>query len=77
MVTITDRLEGSGHHTAELFFHLAPSADPQFHMDPKLNCSVITSAISTGWNTRVPGRVVIGKWSGQCPVAFSTQIKLI
>lgn len=77
MVTITDRLEGSGHHTAELFFHLAPSADPQFHMDPKLNCSVITSAISTGWNTRVPGGVVIGKWSGQCPVAFSTQIKLI
>jgi uncharacterized heparinase superfamily protein len=77
VVTITDRIEGSGHHSVELFFHLAPGADPELHMDPKLSCSVITSAFSTGWNTRIPNRVVLGKWSGQCPVELVTRVKLV
>jgi uncharacterized heparinase superfamily protein len=77
VVTITDRLEGSGHHSAELFFHLAPNADPELHIDPKLSCSVITSAFSTGWNTRIPNRVIVGRWSGQCPVELVTRVKLV
>jgi uncharacterized heparinase superfamily protein len=77
VVTITDRLEGSGHHSAELYFHLAPNADPELYFDPKLSCSVNTSAFSTGWNTRIPNRVIVGRWSGQCPVELVTRVKLV
>ncbi len=77
VVTITDRIEGSGRHSVELFFHLAPGADPELHMDPKLSCSAIASALSTGWNTRTPNRVVLGRWYGQCPVQMVTRVKLV
>jgi uncharacterized heparinase superfamily protein len=77
VVTITDWVEGSGHHSVELFFHLAPGADPKLHIDPKLSCSVVFSVFSTGWNTRIPNQVVLGRWSGQCPVEFVTRITAI
>jgi len=75
-LNITDRLEGSGSHNAEVFFHLAPGADPNVHLDPKLSGSVGYSSYSTGWNLRVPNRVILGRWEGKCPVQFVTKISL-
>ena len=76
IVTITDRLEGSGQHTAELFYHLAPGADPKMQLDPKLSRSVVPSAYCTGFNACVPSQTIIGSWSGRCPVHFETRIDL-
>jgi Heparinase II/III-like protein/Heparinase II/III N-terminus len=76
VVTVTDSLEGSGQHNIELFFHLAPHAKPELHLDPKLSHSVLSSGYSTGFNARVPNRMVLGCWFGQCPVQFLTRIDL-
>ena len=75
-LNITDRLEGSGYHKAEVFFHLAPGADPNVHLDPQLCGSVGYSSYSTGWNLLVPNRVILGRWEGKCPVQFVTRISL-
>lgn len=73
-VLITDRLEGRGRHTVELFYHVAPGADPKIQLDPKLSCEVIPSVYSNGFNTLIPNRTVVGRWSGQCPIDFETRI---
>src|SRR6266702_3028005 len=76
LVTITDRLEGCGYHSAEVFFHLAPAANPELKLDPKLRSFVSSATFSTGWNERISNRVVIGRWSGRCPVEFVSRINL-
>jgi uncharacterized heparinase superfamily protein len=73
-VLVTDQLEGSGDHKAELFFHLAPAAAPDLQLDPKLDISIEYAPYATGWNMRIRKRVIVGRWNGQCPVEFVTRI---
>jgi hypothetical protein len=73
-VVIADRLEGQGKHMIEVFYHLAPGADPTIKLDPKLTREVISTFYCPGFNTTIPNRTVIGRWSGDCPVHFETWI---
>jgi Heparinase II/III-like protein/Heparinase II/III N-terminus len=73
---ITDRLEGRGQHTVELFYHVAPGADPKIQLDSKLMRKVIPSLYCTGFNESAPNQTVVGHWSGICPVRFETRIDL-
>jgi uncharacterized heparinase superfamily protein len=73
-VTISDRLEGIGQHFIEMFYHLAPGAEPKMQFDPKLSQSEVPSSYCTGFNTSVPNRTIVGRWSGHCPVIFETLI---
>lgn len=75
-VVITDRLEGRGEHMIELFYHVAPGAEPKIELDPKLTREVISSVYCPGFNTMVPNQTVIGRWSGVCPVHFETRIDI-
>jgi uncharacterized heparinase superfamily protein len=75
-VLITDQLEGSGRHAVEVFYHLAPGADPSIRLDANLTCEVIPSLYSTGFNESVPNQTVVGRWSGTFPVRFETRIDL-
>ncbi len=75
-VIITDRLEGRGQHTVELFYHVAPGADPKIQLDPKLIREVIPSVYCTRFNASVPNQTVVGRWSGECPLYLETQIDL-
>jgi Heparinase II/III-like protein/Heparinase II/III N-terminus len=75
-VIITDRLEGRGQHTVELFYHIAPGADPKIELDPKLIREVTPSVYSAGFNAPVPNQTVIGHWCGDCPAHFETRINL-
>jgi uncharacterized heparinase superfamily protein len=75
-VVINDQIEGRGQHTVELFFHVAPGADPNMQFDPKLIREVTPSLYCTGFNASVPNRTVIGRWSGHCPVHFETRVDL-
>lgn len=76
MILVSDRIEGRGHHSVEVFFHFAPGALADLQMDPKLSCSTECGTYSTGWNLRVPNRVLVGRWQGQCPVQFFTRMAL-
>ena len=60
----------------ELFLHVAPDADPNVQLDPKLIPEVIPSLYCTGFNASLPNRTVIGRWSGDGPVRFETRIDL-
>jgi uncharacterized heparinase superfamily protein len=75
-VVITDGLEGRGQHAVELFYHIAPGADPKVILDPKLKAELIPSAYHTGFNVSVPNRTIVGRWYGDCPVFFKTQLDL-
>jgi Heparinase II/III-like protein/Heparinase II/III N-terminus len=74
IVTVTDYLEGSGQHSVELFYHLAPGADANIQFDARFNRSVIPSVHSTGFNQLVPNQTLVGRWFGQLPVHFQTRI---
>lgn len=75
-VHVTDRLEGYGQHKAELFFHIAPGANPTVELDPCLCSSFGYTHYSTGWNLRVPNDTWVGRWAGVCPMQFTTKIRL-
>jgi uncharacterized heparinase superfamily protein len=73
---IVDWLEGHGKNHADLFLHLAPGANPQIQLDPKMTRDDCSSVYRPGFNSAVPNRTVIGRWSGECPVRFETRINL-
>ena len=73
---VTDQLEGHGWHKAEIFFHLAPDADPSIEIDPNLNGHSGYTHFSTGWNQRVLNCALVGRWAGLCPMQFVTKIRL-
>jgi len=75
-LTITDQLEGYGEHNVEVFFHLAPGAEPELLLDPKLDYSIEPCCYSVGWNSRLLNRVIIGTWRGTCPVEFVSHVRL-
>jgi len=73
---ITDSLIGRGKHTAEVFYHLAPGAHPDIHLDCRLIRREIPSVYHQGFNRSIPNRTIVGYWSGECPVHFQTTIQL-
>jgi len=73
-ITVRDRLEGSGEHTAEVFFHVAPGASPTIKLDGKLVCRTEPSCYYPSFNVTVPNTTVTGRWTGMCPVEFTTLI---
>jgi uncharacterized heparinase superfamily protein len=75
-LTVTDRLEGSGQHTVETFFHLHPDANLAISLDPKLVRTEQCTSYHPYFEVAVPKRTVAGTWSGICPVEFQTSIPL-
>ena len=75
-VILQDWLEGRGQHRAELLFHVAPGAHPRIQLDPRMIREVVASTYRPGFNSAVPNWTVVGHWSGECPVHFTTRIDL-
>ncbi|HEX4750163.1 MAG TPA: alginate lyase family protein [Bryobacteraceae bacterium] len=73
---ITDRIEGSGSHRVELFFHLHPEASPTVVLDEKLERSLIASYWHPEFGRSIPNSTLVGTWKGPCPVEFVTAIHL-
>jgi uncharacterized heparinase superfamily protein len=76
-LVVTDRMEGSGMHEIEIFFHLHPDAEVSIDLDQQLSGAVEESAWFPEFNLSIPSKTIIGRWSGQCPVQFTTRISLL
>ncbi len=73
---ICDRIEGSGEHRVEIFFHFHPGADTQISLDHKLRGSIIESHWHPEFNLSIPNKTLVGSWTGSCPVELVTRIHL-
>lgn len=73
---VTDRLEGSGEHRAEVFLHFHPEAQPSISPDAKLETTLTGTRWYPEFNRSLPNRTLIGAWRGRCPVEFVTTIHL-
>jgi uncharacterized heparinase superfamily protein len=73
---ITDTLQAKRHHNAEVYFHLHPESQVEIHLDPKLVRAEIATLWYPEFNTSIPNRTIIGRWTGTCPVQFTTRIPL-
>ncbi len=74
---ITDSIEGSDTHTVEVFFHVAPGADPScIQLDPGLTRSDESFTWHPHFDDSVPNKVVVGRYTGPLPVTFQSQVSL-
>lgn len=72
--TVTDRIEGQGRHSVDLFFHLHPEATADIRFDCKLKSKQESTFWYPEFNKAVPNRTFRGSWVGICPIEFTTQI---
>jgi hypothetical protein len=70
-------LEGSGDHTAEVFFHQHPEASVEIELDPKLKGSERATSYHPGFDKSVPQTTIVGSWSGQIPATFVSSVSLV
>ena len=76
-LVVTDRFEGAGRHTVDVFFHLVPGAGAGIVMlDPALARSVEPGTFHPQFEAAVPNEAVHGRWAGCLPVQFQSQIAL-
>lgn len=73
-VQVEDNLEGSGTHEVEVFFHIHPSGSPNITLDAKLSRTTAETTYHPGFNLSVPKMTVIGRYTGELPVAFTSHI---
>lgn len=73
-VTVSDQLEGTGEHTAEIFWHPAVNADVQVEFEAPLVRREETGWWCEGFNKKVDRPVVVGVWSGALPVELKSDL---
>jgi uncharacterized heparinase superfamily protein len=89
---ITDSLEGDGDHNINVWFHLHPDLAVsgfgqrfavlgndirvELELDPALTGSIVPGTFSPRFGVIQPNSAVVGKWSGKCPISFTTRIEL-
>jgi uncharacterized heparinase superfamily protein len=71
---VSDRIEARGKHKIEIFFHSHPQTDVQVELDDKVARHEEVGSWFPEFNRAIPGRIVIGRWSGQCPSNFVSRI---
>ena len=76
-LVIHDRIEGTGYHNIEEFFHFHPDVKPNTRLDEKLVQTIEASSWHPEFNTGVRNETVIGTWAGQCPVQFTTILPFV
>jgi uncharacterized heparinase superfamily protein len=89
---VTDTLDGSGIHSANVWFHFHPDlavrAEGQWYfgehagssagieLDSRLTGSIVTTTFNPRFGVTQQNCAVCGAWSGSCPVSFTTRILL-
>jgi uncharacterized heparinase superfamily protein len=73
---ITDTLRGRREHRAELHFHLHPDAEPKIQLDPKLTRAEESTRWYPEFNKSRTNTTIVGRWTGKCPVQFTTRIQI-
>jgi uncharacterized heparinase superfamily protein len=76
-VTVVDRLEGVGHHTAEVFWHPAPGASVEIEFDDFLSRREERGWWCAGFNLRVDRPTIVGVWRGHLPVDLTTHLRFL
>lgn len=76
LATVIDRLEGTGFHRAEIFWHLSPDAAPEIRFEDGITQGIERGTWCPGFNLRVERPVVVGRWQGALPVRLVSQIRL-
>jgi len=75
-LVIIDRLEGEGRHLVECYYHLHPGRRADVRLDSRLTRSVEHTTFHPGFDRSVPNETIVGRWSGECPVTFMTEVLL-
>jgi hypothetical protein len=73
---VTDRLEGSGLHRAELFWHVSPGATPEIEFERGIERRLERGTWCAGFNLRIERPTVVGHWQGRLPASLVTHIRL-
>src|SRR5580700_600011 len=76
-VTVVDRLEGSGIHSAEVYWHPAIGADVDIEFGANLNRQEKKSWWCQGFNQRLERRSITGIWRGTLPVDLVSYLHLV
>jgi hypothetical protein len=74
-VTVLDRLEGTGIHRAEVFWHLSPGATVQIAFAGGMERRIETGSWCAGFGLRTERPTVIGQWRGRLPANLVTRIR--
>lgn len=75
-VSVTDRLEGSGLHRAEIFWHVSPGSTPEIAFEDGIERRLEHGNWCAGFNLRVERPTIVGLWRGQLPATLVTRIRL-
>jgi len=73
---ITDTLQAKREHSAEIYFHLHPQSQPKIQLDSKLERSEQSTLWHPEFNKSHSNTTIMGRWTGKCPVQFTTRIEL-
>lgn len=71
---ITDTLQATREHQAEIYFHLYPQSEVDIQLDPKLTRAEERTLWYPEFNKSEPNWTVVGRRTGECPVQFITRI---
>ena len=73
-VTVSDLIEGTGEHTAEIFWHPAVNADVKVAFEEPLVRREERGWWCAGFNQKVERPAVVGVWSGALPVELKSRL---
>ena len=71
---ISDTLQAAHQHRAEIYFHLHPQSEGSIQLDSKLTRAEEPTLWHPEFDRSEPNRTVVGRWTGQCPVQFTTRV---
>jgi uncharacterized heparinase superfamily protein len=74
-VTVNDRLEGTGVHRAEVFWHLSPGTRADISFEGGIERRVEKGAWCAGFGLRTERPTVVGVWQGLLPANLVTHIR--
>jgi hypothetical protein len=74
---VSDSIEGAGRHDVEVSFHLYPGIGPELiDLDAAFAYSVEDTTFHPQFDCSIRNRKVVGRWSGELPVRFTSTIRL-
>jgi uncharacterized heparinase superfamily protein len=74
---ISDALEGSGVHDADIYFHIHPAAQVDVRLDERLTRTLCEQGTwHPEFNVSVPNRRILGHYRGPIPVTFRSFLAL-
>jgi uncharacterized heparinase superfamily protein len=74
-VTVNDRLEGTGFHRAEVFWHLSPGARAEIGFEGGMERVIEKGSWCAGFGLRAERPTVMGLWHGYLPASLVTHIR--